>query len=117
MNDEIPEALVDRIQDALVEYDEDGRIFGSSGAGAYFLADHLAKSGAIALPAVLCAHRHPQEFANQWDHLMDELGDLRAARNQIRELADNARKHAGGPHTAHVDVLSIERAYGPRWDA
>lgn len=32
------------LENALVEYDEDGRIFGTSGAGAFFLADHLLKS-------------------------------------------------------------------------
>ena len=39
------EALEDEgLENALIEYDEDGRHFGTSGAGAFFLADHLLKS-------------------------------------------------------------------------
>ncbi|AIY15813.1 hypothetical protein GUY44_07580 [Pimelobacter simplex] len=115
MGDSIPENLVDAIETALVDYDKDGRIFGSSGAGAFFLADHLAKSGAFTMPAVLCAHDHPAAFADAWDGLMDELGDLRAARDRVRDLVETARKHAGGPYTAAVDALTIERAYEGRW--
>ena len=37
------DALIDSIENALVEYDEQGQLFGSSGAGAYFLAKHLAE--------------------------------------------------------------------------
>lgn len=40
-----PEVLIDRIQDLLVEYDEDGRVFGTSGAGSLFLAEFLVAHG------------------------------------------------------------------------
>lgn len=39
------EAMIDRIQDILVSYDEDGRLFGTSGAGSLFLAEFLVAHG------------------------------------------------------------------------
>lgn len=44
------EVLVEAIEDALVEYDTDGRIFGTSGAGAFPLAQHLAATGLLRKP-------------------------------------------------------------------
>lgn len=39
------EALVDRLEDELVAYDEAGHMFGTSGAGAQFLASCLVEKG------------------------------------------------------------------------
>jgi hypothetical protein len=38
------EPLTDWLEGVLVEYDERGELFGTSGAGAYFLARHLARA-------------------------------------------------------------------------
>lgn len=38
------ELLVEALEDALVEYDERGDLFGTTGAGAQFLAQHLANT-------------------------------------------------------------------------
>lgn len=74
------EALTERLEQALVAYDEDGRVFGTSGAGAYFLAKHLA----------------PQ--------LADLLARERA--NALTSLADNIGMNA--PHLA--DMLNAAAA-------
>lgn len=56
-----------------------------------------------ALPSrapVLCAHQHPAEFAETWDRLMDELGELRHATQRVRGLIDLARQGAAGSDPA-----------------
>lgn len=40
-----PEVMIDRLMDLLVEYDEKAELFGTSGAGAYFLAEFLVGKG------------------------------------------------------------------------
>ncbi len=42
--------LIDTIEDALVTYDEQCQLFGTSGAGAYFLAKHLVDQGIRPMP-------------------------------------------------------------------
>lgn len=39
--------------------------------------------------------------------------ELEALRERIEALITNARKHSGGPYTAQVDALSLERALDP----
>lgn len=38
------EFLTEELEDLLVAYDESGHPFGTSGAGAYFLAEHIVAS-------------------------------------------------------------------------
>jgi hypothetical protein len=53
------EATVDALENALVEYDERGELFGTSGAGAYFLASFLVKRGwTCAPPPATPEHNH-----------------------------------------------------------
>lgn len=46
----------------------------------------------------------------QRDEARAQLADRDRVIAAVRELAENARRHAGGPYTASVDALSIERA-------
>lgn len=76
------EPLTEWLEDVLVEYDEQGQLFGTSGAGAYFLARHLARALATRIipPAVPCRTcEHPEGY----DRLSGPCPDCQGTARQI----------------------------------
>jgi hypothetical protein len=97
------EALAEVLEDAMVAYDEDGRVFGTSGAGAYFLGKHLAPVVADMLATVTAERDRARNLVVALE------GELAETLEQVGALVESwsgrGREYAGPVSRAHAGQL------------
>lgn len=84
--DATDEAAVEQLEQLLVQYDEQGQLFGTSGAGAYFLAKFLDEHG-VTVPGVV------ERVQGRVDNLLataDRFDHPGGSRRLARRMRDKA---------------------------